>query len=119
MKPENEAKEKLFSYGTLQYEAVQLSTFGRKLTGNADALMGFRLSLLKISDPQVIATSGAAEHPVLKATGNHADEIPGMVFDLTPSELEQADKYEAADYKRIQVNLRSGCPAWVYVGIKD
>lgn len=31
----------LFSYGTLQQEAVQLSTVGRRLAGQADELVGF------------------------------------------------------------------------------
>ena len=37
-----EATELLFSYGTLQLESVQLSTFGRALTGTADALPEYR-----------------------------------------------------------------------------
>jgi hypothetical protein len=32
----------VFSYGTLQLEAVQLATFGRKLVGTADVLRGSR-----------------------------------------------------------------------------
>ena len=35
--------EKLFSYGTLRYDTVQLSTFGRKLDGAADTILGFKL----------------------------------------------------------------------------
>jgi hypothetical protein len=35
--------EFLFSYGTLQLEAVQMATFGRQLTGTSDALRGFEL----------------------------------------------------------------------------
>ena len=49
--------EKLFSYGTLQYEAVQLANFGRKLEGNKDQLPGFELSMLEITDPDVNATN--------------------------------------------------------------
>jgi len=30
----------LFSYGTLQQQSVQQSTFGRLLTGRSDALVG-------------------------------------------------------------------------------
>ena len=33
----------VFSYGTLQEERVQLSTFGRLLQGYSDALIGFEL----------------------------------------------------------------------------
>jgi len=34
----------LFSYGTLQQEAVQMSTFGRLLDGQPDELVGFEQS---------------------------------------------------------------------------
>ena len=41
--------ENLFSYGTLQSEAVQLATFGRRLEGKADRLIGYRVSMIPIS----------------------------------------------------------------------
>jgi hypothetical protein len=40
----------LFSYGTLQQEAVQITTFGRRLRGHPDVLVNFELSTLKIED---------------------------------------------------------------------
>lgn len=107
--------EKLFSYGTLQYEAVQLSTFGRKLNGVHDVLAGYHLSQLEINDANVVETSGTATHPILMQTGNNTDEVNGVVFDISPLELQQADEYEVEDYKRISVQLRSGIHAWVYV----
>ena len=107
--------EKIFSYGTLQYEAVQLASFGRKLKGVPDSLLEFELLLLTISDPEVVAISGNADHPVIRYTGRTSDKVAGMVFELTPAELEQADTYEIADYKRIKVQLESGTFAWVYV----
>lgn len=39
-----ERTERLFSYGTLQQENVQIATFGRLLNGAPDALVGFKLS---------------------------------------------------------------------------
>jgi len=50
--------EFLFSYGTLQLEAVQLATFGRRLVGTSDALPGFEQSMFEIEDKDVVATSG-------------------------------------------------------------
>ena len=47
--------EFLFSYGTLQLEAVQMATFGRQLTGTSDALRGFELVILKIEDQTLVA----------------------------------------------------------------
>lgn len=107
--------EKLFSYGTLQYETVQLANFGRKLEGVKDQLPGFKLSMIEITEPQVIATSGEAFHPIVTYTGNLKDYVDGMVFDISREELNRADFYEVSDYKRIKVKLVSGISAWVYV----
>lgn len=71
--------EKLFSYGTLQYEAVQLANFGRKLEGNKDQLPGFELSMLEITDLDVIATSGEAFHPIAVAMDFSPQEEMGRL----------------------------------------
>ncbi|STY29269.1 AIG2-like family [Legionella wadsworthii] len=111
--------EKLFSYGTLQYEAVQLSNFGRKLKGSSDRLPGFTMSRIKIKDLNVVATSGEEEHPVIVYTEKDKDNIEGVVFDITSEELKKADTYEVSDYKRIKVKLASGVFAWVYVHVES
>ncbi len=109
--------ENLFSYGTLKYENVQLTTFGRKLIGKADNLPGYHLKTVQITDPKVIEKSGEEIHSIIHFSGNPEDQIPGVVFRISKEELEQADKYEVADYKRILVKLLSGESAWVYVSI--
>ena len=38
-----------------------------------------------------------------------------MVFRISADELAAADHYEVADYVRVQVRLKSGRDAWVYV----
>jgi Gamma-glutamyl cyclotransferase, AIG2-like len=106
------ASELLFSYGTLQLESVQLSTFGRTLAGTPDELPGFAQSMMRIDDPEVVATSGKT---FATFTGRNADGIPGTVFEVTAEELQNADKYEVAAYKRVAVVLCSGARAWVYV----
>ncbi len=111
--------EKLFSYGTLQYESVQLANFGRTLQGHADSVSGFKLEMVEITDPHVLAVSGEAAHPVMKYTGNSSDQVTGVVFDISAKELAQADAYEVADYKRILVQLNTGVNAWVYVSAAD
>jgi len=115
MPEKSDATELLFSYGTLQLEAVQLSTFGRRLEGTPDELPGFAQSMMKIDDPDVVATSGKTHHPFATFTGRDADGIPGTVFQVTAEELRNADTYEVAAYKRVAVTLRSGVRAWVYV----
>ncbi len=107
--------ERLFSYGTLQTETVQLSTFGRKLDGSPDALVGYRLQMIQITDQEFVATSGAEYHRNLDFTGNTSDLVEGTVFSVTPQELEQSDAYEPEGYKRVRVNLHSGVEAWVYL----
>lgn len=111
--------EYLFAYGTLQTEAVQLATFGRHLTGQRDALVGYRLVMVKIEDQDFVASSGTAHHRNLQYTGLASDFVEGTVFSVTRQELEQADAYEPVDYKRVQVELRSGGKAWVYVHISQ
>src|SRR5689334_4467392 len=100
--------ENLFSYGTLRYEKVQLATFGRKLTGQPDNLPGYFLEKLKITDQEVIGKSGEDIHSIIQFSGNPEDQVSGIVYKISTEELLQADKYEVADYKRIQVQLHSG-----------
>jgi hypothetical protein len=107
--------ESLFSYGTLQLEPVQLATFGRTLTGAADALVGFGQSMVRIEDPSVVEKSGKTHHPIVKFTGRDSDEVDGTVFQITAEELRNADEYEVAAYKRVSAKLKSGARAWVYV----
>lgn len=105
----------LFSYGTLQQEDVQRTSFGRLLKGTADAMPGYRQSMLEITDPEVIRTSGKRFHPVVTESGDPRDTVTGTLFEITPDELVAADAYEVSDYKRVAVRLTSGTEAWVYV----
>jgi gamma-glutamylcyclotransferase (GGCT)/AIG2-like uncharacterized protein YtfP len=105
----------LFSYGTLQQEKVQLSTFGRRLNGQRDELAGFEPSSVRIEDPQVVATIGKTHHANVKFSGDEDSRVPGMVFEITDAELAGVDEYEAAfSYKRVAAMLASGKQAWVY-----
>jgi hypothetical protein len=105
----------LFSHGTLQVKAVQMANFGRLLSGRPDLLPGYTLVPIIINDSAVIALSGKSQHMIAKRS--HAnDEVTGMVFEITADELAAADRYEVAEYTRVQVTLKSGVKAWVYVG---
>jgi len=107
----------LFSYGSLQEEHVQLSTFGRLLQGRRDELFGFEESLVRIEDPQVVAASGRTHHANVRFNGREDRRVSGMVFEITDAELAAADQYEqVAAYKRIAATLASGRQTWVYVG---
>ena len=115
MAADEACSERLFSYGTLQLEAVQLTTFGRLLTGTSDALHGFDVVDLKIEDQAVVAISGKAQHTMARFTGRASDVVSGVVFAMTPAEIQSADKYEVAAVKRVAVVLQSGARAWAYV----
>lgn len=115
MDHEPKETERLFSYGTLQTESVQLSTFGRRLEGSPDALVGYRLQMIQITDQEFVATSGAEYHRNLEFTGNTSDLVEGTVFSVTQHELKQADTYEPDGYERTRVKLRSATEAWVYL----
>jgi hypothetical protein len=89
--------ERLFSYGTLQQDDVQLASFGRLLAGKADALPGWRQAMVEITDDEVIAKSGKTHHPIV-LPGRRDDRVTGTVFEITAQELAAADRYEVADY---------------------
>ena len=109
---------RLFSYGTLQQADVQMSTFGRLLSGRADELVGFRTAMVAIDDPEVVKTSGKTHHPIVQYTGASADRVTGTVFDITDAELARADAYEVAAYCRVQAPLAGGANTWVYVDVR-
>ena len=95
--------ESLFSYGTLQDEEVQLSTFGRTLAGEPDTLPSY-------------AKGMCGPYLNIRFTGLKSDFVQGIRLDVTKAELDDADIYEAtADYKRMEVQLNSGRRAWVYL----
>jgi gamma-glutamylcyclotransferase (GGCT)/AIG2-like uncharacterized protein YtfP len=108
----------LFSYGTLQQDAVQLSTFGRLLHGHPDELIGFEQAVFTIEDPEFVAKSGKADHTIVKFNGRTDSRVKGTVFEVTDSELAQADAYEPAGYKRVEAKLASGRHAWVYADVR-
>ncbi len=106
---------RLFAYGTLQQSNVQMATFGRLLEGNPDALLGYVLTPLAISDAYVVKTSGLSVHNAAHCTGNVADVVSGMVYMITDAELSRADHNEVKAMTRVEVDLASGRRSFVYV----
>jgi gamma-glutamylcyclotransferase (GGCT)/AIG2-like uncharacterized protein YtfP len=117
MNLEENEPEHLFSYGTLQTEAVQLATFGRLLEGEPDVLVGYCLRMIRIEDQDFVASSGTAHHRNLQFTGAASDLVEGTVFNVTRKELEQSDEYEPDGYERVAVQLKSGISVWVYLSL--
>ena len=92
-----------------------MELFGRVLKGSTDQLPGYKLSTVEIKDESVLQKSEEQFHPIAIATENFQEAITGMILEITPEELTMADSYETADYKRVEVKLRSGKLAFVYV----
>jgi len=111
--------ERLFSYGTLQQERVQMETFGRILHGQKDLLPGYRVGTIRIEDPEVIRKSGKEWHPILRPTGNPDDLVAGTVFSISKAELAEADSYEVDAYIRVSAVLKSGLQTWIYAAAVD
>lgn len=109
------ATHRVFSYGTLQQPLVQESLFGEHVATEEDSLSGWRLDWVAITDPEVVRTSGSDLHPILRR-GSAGDVVEGSVLALGHEwQLLAVDRYEVADYQRIEVTLTSGMSAWVYV----
>lgn len=107
---------KLFSYGTLQLEEIQLATFGRTLDTQTDSLGQYVVTMVPIRDESVREQLGLTHYRNISYSGDSLDVVEGSVLTITQAELEQADAYEAdAEYERIEVELRSGVKAWVYL----
>ena len=115
--PTDERTEYLFSYGTLQLESVQLSLFGRTVSGHRDILPRFAHALLKIEDPAEVAALGKTHHAIAKFTRHVDDTVAGTALNVTMDELLNADAYEPPEYQRVRVVLRSGMQAWVHVDV--
>ena len=106
----------LFSYGTLQDERVQLKTYGRRLDGQRDELVGFEPALVEIADHEVAARPGEDHHDNVAFNASDASRVVGMVFEVSDAELLDTDAYEAPSfYQRVTATLASGRHAWVYV----
>lgn len=118
MEPGNEKPEHLFSYGTLQTEEVQLSTFGRLLQGHSDQLMGYKLELVPNQDQTFATPDDNSDLRHVRFTGVPTDIVDGTVFNVSLAELEHADAYEPADYKRSLTRTKSGCNVWVYASTR-
>ena len=110
----------VFSYGTLQKERVQFSTFGRRLKGQEDELVGFEPSLVKIEDPEAVARTGKPHHANVTFNGRDDSRVSGTAFEITDAELAAADRYERVDgYRRIAARLASGRQTWVYIDARS
>ncbi|MTH15713.1 gamma-glutamylcyclotransferase family protein [Flavobacterium sp. LC2016-01] len=102
--------EQLFSYGTLRSKQIQMQVFNKVLTGTPDKLLGYKLKSLQIEEE-----FGMADYVVAVASENPSEIIHGVVFNVTLADLAKVDLFESNAYKRVQVTLKSGTVAWIYM----
>ena len=112
-------KEYLFSYGTLRKEQVQMDLFRRVLTGSADALRGYKMSTIKITDTAFLSNGEEPYQKTVVTSDDKNDMVSGTALEVTSGELLIADKYEPANYKRVNVRLESGKTAWIYIAVEN
>lgn len=101
--------EHLFVYGTLRDPRVQKRLFERELTGFFDELTGYRRDKIRIPD-----NAEGTVYPIITYTGASENSVKGTVLELNQDDLQIADRYEGADYRRKEVHLNSGIRAWTY-----
>ena len=65
--------------------------------------------------PEVLRKSGQQFHPIIESTGNLNDKVEGMLFEISETEILNADEYEVDDYKRIEVEFQSGKKGFIYI----
>lgn len=104
----------MFSFGTLRQHDVQISLVGHRVPSTPDAIVGYRVGRVTISDPAAIAASGHDIHPALIATGDPSEVVDGEVLELSEDELAAVQRYEEVSFQRIEVQTRSGRRAWAY-----
>ncbi len=102
--------EKLFSYGTLRSKQIQMQLFNKILPGTADQLLGYKLKSLQIEEE-----FGMADYVVAVPSEDATEIIHGVAFNISPSDLAKVDIFESNAYKRVEVKLKSGIVAWIYV----
>lgn len=106
----------IFSYGSLQEEAVQRSVYGRVLRGEADALVHCVREQIAVPPWHKAAASGVTHYANVIFDPDTESRVEGTVLELTDAELAASDGYEQeADYVRVMTTLASGRRAWVYV----
>lgn len=90
-------EHRVFVYGTLRSPSVRWLVMGDRLNPEPAVLAGYQKDALDIEP---------------KPSGN----VQGLVFNVTPEQLQRLDRYERLGlrYERVWLELADGSRAWVY-----
>ncbi|PXY45803.1 gamma-glutamylcyclotransferase family protein [Flavobacterium hydrophilum] len=102
--------EQIFSYGTLQSKEIQMQVFNKLLIGTPDQLAGY-----KLKDLQIEEEFGIEDYFVATPSENPSDAVDGIVYSISSADLAKADQFESNAYKRVEITLKSGIVAWIYI----
>ncbi|GGF11780.1 gamma-glutamylcyclotransferase family protein [Flavobacterium limi] len=102
--------EQIFSYGTLQSKEIQMQVFNKLLIGTPDQLAGY-----KLKDLQIEEEFGIEDYFVATPSENPSDVVDGIVYSISSADLAKADQFESNAYKRVEITLKSGTVAWIYI----
>lgn len=106
----------IFSYGSLQEAPVQVSIYGRVLSGEPDELIDCVRTLIEVPKTHKAFATGLTHYATVTFLPNSGSRVPGMLLELTHAELAATDGYEQdSEYVRVLAALASGRKVWVYV----
>jgi gamma-glutamylcyclotransferase (GGCT)/AIG2-like uncharacterized protein YtfP len=110
----------VFSYGSLQEEAVQRSIYGHVLRGEPDELLHCRRERIVVPPWHKAAAAGVTHYQNVIFEPGSDGRVKGTALELTEAELIASDEYEReANYVRVPATLASGRPVWVYVNAES
>lgn len=98
---------KIFSYGTLWDENIQLSQFGQKFDVDSD--------LDYISGWDIIRVKIYGEYHKVAIEGDKSLTIMGAIVYIPDDLIDKVDEYEGKEYKRISIKTLTGNECQMYV----
>lgn len=101
--------KKIFCYGTLQEEDVQLELVGRSQSGKLACIEGY-IVVRDYLDPE-----DGIEYPRIIEYPKGC--VYGRVLEFTDKELALIGRYETEMYRLSRLKTKEGDPVWVYMPV--
>ena len=98
---------KIFSYGTLWDENIQLEHFGQKFDVDPD--------IDYMSGWDIIKVKMYGEYFKVAVVGDNSSVVMGAIVNIPDELIDKVDEYEGNEYKRISVKTMTGNDCQMYV----